>query len=380
MFHPPPSRRRNAFRIGPLPVGGSLHLDGKLDWLAETSAAGTTTGGVSVDATAYLGGRYEDGQIWNDSSFTIDAERIGPSLELDATAHARATLSVTGHVDLYGKNSVDAEANAWVDARAELDCGNIAWNLDVGAGFDSAVAWDVLGFTGGRDFAPLSWSKEPLASGTVPVYDSVIDPSCGSEGPVPATTVDEDGTGSGTATGGGEDAADPLTDSPEDIEDSLASELCSNGQDDDEDGKLDCDDEECADAESCGSTLSSWDNVGCDGTVSGSTAGGPVENQNQVDAWPINVGNYSGPEVAFTFIAPFSGTVIFAFVDPEPTELDQDIIVLHSPTGIVDPEDAIAWGPNAVEVEVVAGEIYIVVIDGYDGAAGAFEMETECGG
>ncbi len=143
---------------------------------------------------------------------------------------------------------------------------------------------------------------------------------------------------------------------------------------------MDCDDSECADAEACGSVLESWGPLGCGGEISADSGGAMAQNDNEVDAWPINVGNYSGPEVAFTFIAPWTGTVIFAFVDPVPTVLDQDIIVLHSPTGVVDPADAVAWGGNAVEVEVTAGETYIVVVDGYNGASGEFAMQTECGG
>ena len=71
-------------------------------------------------------------------------------------------------------------------------------------------------------------------------------------------------------------------------------------------------------------------------------------------------------------------SIAFELVDPDPTLVNHDIVVLHTPTGTCDSSQSVAWGFNEALVEVTRGEQYIVVIDGFDGDAGGFQLRVNC--
>lgn len=87
------------------------------------------------------------------------------------------------------------------------------------------------------------------------------------------------------------------------------------------------------------------------------------------------IGNYEGPELAFRFDAQVARTVSFTLVDPEPSVLNQDLFVLEDLCHAGSTE---ARGFNSVDVDVQAGREYFVVVDGYHGAAGDFELRVDC--
>jgi hypothetical protein len=163
------------------------------------------------------------------------------------------------------------------------------------------------------------------------------------------------------------------------LADSLITEQCVDGIDNDADGYVDCDDHECADSIVCGSECAVWDNISCGDVVTADTAGLFDARDSLISGYPINVGRYTGPEAAFAFRSPISGPVTFRFVDPRPTLVDHDLIILHTPTGVCSADHAVTWGPNSVELEATRGEQYIVLIDGYNGDAGEFTLRVDCG-
>ena len=117
--------------------------------------------------------------------------------------------------------------------------------------------------------------------------------------------------------------------------------------------------------------------IGCGGVVSGDTATDP-EAASLMDAYPCNVGNYDAPELVYRWVATQAAPVSFGFIDPEPTVLNHDLLVLGSDAGVCAAESCEASGFNAVEFEPIPGRTYYFVVDGYDDNAGAFEASLDC--
>jgi len=98
-----------------------------------------------------------------------------------------------------------------------------------------------------------------------------------------------------------------------------------------------------------------------------------------LDFYPVSVGNYSGPEVAYAWRAQASEEVTWSLSDPEPTVVNHDLFVLHG-EAVCKGESAVARGFNSVTFDAVAGELYFLVVDGFDGDAGPYTVALECTG
>ncbi len=96
-----------------------------------------------------------------------------------------------------------------------------------------------------------------------------------------------------------------------------------------------------------------------------------------LDSYPIAVGNYDAPEVTYSFKASTDGLVSFQFVDPDPTAVDHDIFLLFGDIGC-NVDSAIERGHSSLSFMAEAGEEYYLVVDGYDGDEGAYEVAVEC--
>ncbi len=118
--------------------------------------------------------------------------------------------------------------------------------------------------------------------------------------------------------------------------------------------------------------------LSCGGTINGDTSDPTYGTTQNVDRYEGAVGNYGAPEVAYTFTAPVSGPVSFAFVDPDPTGVDLDLFLLHGPAGCQG-EAAVQRGFNSLDFEATEGETYTLVVDGFAGAQGAFSATLDCG-
>ncbi|MCO4771739.1 MAG: M23 family metallopeptidase [Deltaproteobacteria bacterium] len=91
--------------------------------------------------------------------------------------------------------------------------------------------------------------------------------------------------------------------------------------------------------------------------------------------YPVGVGTFDGPEVVYSFTAPASGEVRVSLVDPEPMAVDHDLFLLEE---VCEPDHAVETGFNSMPFAAMAGQTYFLVVDGYDGAAGAFEISLSC--
>ncbi len=118
--------------------------------------------------------------------------------------------------------------------------------------------------------------------------------------------------------------------------------------------------------------------VSCGSSVAADTSNLNDGTTTVIDGYAVGVGNYSGPEIAYTFIASASREVSFGFVDPTPAELDQDLFILDGAVGCTG-EAAIERGFNSITFDAIAGSTYYLVVDGFAGAAGPFEAALECG-
>jgi hypothetical protein len=115
--------------------------------------------------------------------------------------------------------------------------------------------------------------------------------------------------------------------------------------------------------------------ISCGQTVAGDTRWPSASDS--LDAYTDTVGIWDAPELAWTFHG--SGPVTVRFVDPHPSVLNLDIMILETTDGTCQGDQlmAIAW--NWLDFEASSGKTYVFVVDGYDGAAGAFELQVDCG-
>jgi cysteine-rich repeat protein len=98
-----------------------------------------------------------------------------------------------------------------------------------------------------------------------------------------------------------------------------------------------------------------------------------------VDFYSCVPWNESGPEYAYTFTAPRSGAVTVAVTTSG--GLDLDVFVLGPESaGVCDSSTCLAGGDRAATFVATLGQTYYVVVDGYLGAEGSYEVSVSCGG
>jgi hypothetical protein len=117
--------------------------------------------------------------------------------------------------------------------------------------------------------------------------------------------------------------------------------------------------------------------VTCGQVIQGDTATDPAATS-ELDAYPCNVGNYQAPELVYQWQATTGGPVTLELLDPEPTELNHDLIVLDG-SGGCSADACVAQGFNSVQFDAVPGHTYYLVVDGYDLHAGPFAAQLTCG-
>ncbi len=115
----------------------------------------------------------------------------------------------------------------------------------------------------------------------------------------------------------------------------------------------------------------------CGAQVVGDTSDFNSGSTSELDAYPIVVGNYESPEIAYMFKATSNAEVSFSLVDPEPTSVDHDIFLLSSSSGC-NAEAAMERGHNSIRFSPEAGQEYYLVVDGYNGDEGEFALSVDC--
>lgn len=99
--------------------------------------------------------------------------------------------------------------------------------------------------------------------------------------------------------------------------------------------------------------------------------------QPQLNGYSCNVGNYDAPEAIFKYVAKASGPTTWSLVDPVPTDVNHDVMVVDGAFRLVT-GDCSDFGHNSVEFEAVEGRTYYLIVDGYDEDAGPFGARLEC--
>ena len=96
------------------------------------------------------------------------------------------------------------------------------------------------------------------------------------------------------------------------------------------------------------------------------------------NVYPCSGWDATGPELTFEFVADGTGQVTATLSDIE-TGQDLDIYVLAEVGAGCDVNDCLGYGNTDVTFEVASGSTYYLVVDGYEGAAGSFTLDVECG-
>ena len=158
----------------------------------------------------------------------------------------------------------------------------------------------------------------------------------------------------------------------------VGGENCTDGIDNDGDGDIDCDDEECSQSPFCASECTPIQTVSCGVPVTGDTSLSTGGATNNIGGYACAVGNYSGPEVAYSWISNVTGTVEWNLVDPSPMDVNHDVFIIDGDNGVCLNTQCLAHGFNVGEFEAVAGHQYYLVIDGFNGAAGPYTAILDC--
>tara|TARA_Y100001968_G_scaffold322549_2_gene358797 strand:+ start:98 stop:1099 length:1002 start_codon:yes stop_codon:yes gene_type:complete len=156
----------------------------------------------------------------------------------------------------------------------------------------------------------------------------------------------------------------------------VLTEVCGSGADEDGDGLVDCDDSDCATAVQCQlpSTCNAVWSLSCGESDSWSNDG--VGSTQAISSYSCSGWNASGPEYTYEFIASASGNVDVTLSGLNGVDLD--LFVLDGSSGVCNESNCSDFGNNSVSFSAVAGETYFLVVDGFAGATGSYDIEVSC--
>ncbi|MFH2009213.1 MAG: kelch repeat-containing protein [bacterium] len=151
--------------------------------------------------------------------------------------------------------------------------------------------------------------------------------------------------------------------------------VCNDGVDDDCDGLVDCADPDCAASPSCVAVgvCSPIQSIACGGSVSGSNAG-----SNNIATYPGCGGMPgSGPEAYYRLVTPGAANVT-ATISGLTVDLD-----FYAIGGSCDPNTCLDYSSSVSPSETVsfaaqAGVPVYLVVDGWGGAVGSFNLSVTC--
>ncbi len=152
-----------------------------------------------------------------------------------------------------------------------------------------------------------------------------------------------------------------------------AVEVCDNGIDDDGDGLADCVDDDCSGASGC-------ETVSCPDLELGTATGVPVAVgstvgvSNDFASALCNGKGGTASDVTVSWVAPNDGLF---YIDTEGSGFDTVLYVLAGSCDgpeLTCNDDVGGTFQSAVELEAVAGETFIIVVDGYGGDAGDVQL------
>ena len=108
----------------------------------------------------------------------------------------------------------------------------------------------------------------------------------------------------------------------------------------------------------------------CNETVSGDTS----ENLDLLDDYSCTIWNMSGPEVGYSFTAA-EDDFIEITMDTGSYLWDLDLMITED---ICAAEKCIDYADSTLTMDVIGGTTYFIIVDGYGGDSGAFDLTVKC--
>ena len=329
---------------GPVTIPASLDITFTAGFKTSAEATASARVGMESDASLRVGGYYNSGNWSYTNSKSLEIDRTGPEFDVEGDWDGKVWVAAKARVMMFRAAGPSFHIDPFLSGSAHAECRDLDWEfkagVDTGVGFDL----DLYCYEVSKNFGPWTWDT-PIGSGTLEL-PYPIGTDCDEEEPE-GGEIDPPGSAGG-------DGGSP---------DSGGDGSSAAGDDDD--------------APAAPAACYSAGTLSCGQTISGNTATSLAASV-AINSYPINVGNYAAPELAYTWQATTSSEVVLSFVDPRPTELNHDIMILDGSSGECLNTNAVEWGLNEVRFEPTAGTTYYVVVDGYFGDAGAFELELDC--
>ena len=146
-------------------------------------------------------------------------------------------------------------------------------------------------------------------------------------------------------------------------------EICDDGTDDDFDGRTDCFDLDCAVESYCNDTCADEElTQSVPFTVTGTTVG-KVDNTS-----PTTCAFSNAEDVAYSFIAPEQGEYVF---DTQGSAYDTVLYLYdHCGGNEIDCNDDTFGLQSEVSARLDAGQLVIIVVDGYSANAGSYQLNV----
>jgi hypothetical protein len=152
-------------------------------------------------------------------------------------------------------------------------------------------------------------------------------------------------------------------------------DVCDDAVDNDGDGPIDCDDFDCMAEPGCPTSCTPTADVSCGGRYHGDTR--LTGTTDDVDRYSCSVWDESGPEDVTRFTAGSDARVTARISG---LSVDLDVFVLEDAGGGCVNTGCIAFDNSTVSFDARAGHTYYVVIDGYMGVSGDYDLEIACAG
>jgi hypothetical protein len=153
---------------------------------------------------------------------------------------------------------------------------------------------------------------------------------------------------------------------------------CANGADDDADGLVDCEDTDCFPGNECEPQCVPDDvaeaQITCNSTDSWSNDGGG--STNLIGSYSCNSYDYSeAPEYVYTLTVTTPKKVTVKLTNES---AKTDLIVLKDEGLGCNPSSCIDWGMTQSTFQAAAGTKYYIVVDGFSGAVGDYDLTVTC--
>jgi len=199
-------------------------------------------------------------------------------------------------------------------------------------------------------------------------------PSPADAGDGTSTSDTPDGTQSDSDVPDGSPLSDTFADGTNNDTTAVEAESdCGDEIDNNNDGLIDCDDPSCVDTVSCAPSCAVISALTCGASqVGGNDSDGATE---VFSSYACNEYLYTGPEVAYSIAVDTPTYVTIALSN----ETDNtDVLVLDGADGACLSSRCLTSGLNDAVFLAQPNQTYFVVVDGYEGAVGTFDMSVYC--